>query len=422
MYAAKLSTTSAAASSAPNAILWWWLAAAVLILLLAIGLGLAINGRLDGILIDTRGRYSLTQLQVVLWTLTVFSLIAGAFFGRWQHHVSDPLNFTIPSQLWGVLGISVGSTVLSMSMKATNDSMRGPQMAVSIPRKSDREAVADAEIAAADPAAPGVIGKAAAAVQAAEAATDAKAAADSNAALASQTAETAKAAAAKAAEDVKALTVNEPSENGKAAPAGQATEAAPATSAAEGTQTAAVTKVIADDQAATAAPSPVTDLLPATQAALANQAAANDWVAQATNEAKAAKKAQQAAANAAAQATRKATLARAAVADTWKPKFTQIFMQEQGAYADKVVDVTKFQNFLLTVVLIIAYVGAVMSAVHKVKTAQDFTALPGFEGTFLILLAISHGAYITGKAIPQQGEPPHNMDNRPTVVGGTQAG
>ena len=148
----------------------------------------------------------------------------------------------------------------------------------------------------------------------------------------------------------------------------------------------------------------------AAQAAVRAQA---DATAQADQAAEAALAVQTAATDRAVEAAKKAEAAQAAVANSWKPRFVQIFMQEQGEYADEVVDVTKFQNFLLTVVLVIAYIGSVLAAIHHAKSAQDFNALPGFQTTFLTLLAISHGAYITGKAIPQQGDPQHNLDNRP---------
>ncbi|HEX4726541.1 MAG TPA: hypothetical protein VH298_02010, partial [Jatrophihabitans sp.] len=286
---------------------------------------------------------------------------AGTFFGRWQHHVASPLDFSIPSALWGVLGISVGSTVLSMSVKATNDSKRRSQTAAGIPRKSSRQAAAAAVIAAADGTGPitdVVVAKAVAAANTAENVAAAKAAAQTNAV-----------AAAKVAEASRAIQVVQPEQ------------------------------VAGDVQAVANA-----------QLAVAAQAAAT---AQADQAAKAAVDLQIAATTKADQAIAAAEVAKTAVADTWKPSFFQIFMQEQGAYADEVVDVTKFQNFLLTVVLVIAYVGSVIAAIHHAKTAQAFDALPGFQGMFLILLAISHGAYLTGKAIPQQGDPQHNLENRP---------
>src|SRR5215467_4705071 len=78
------------------AILAWWAGSAFVLIALGMVVGLVATGRLLGLLIDSRGRYSLTHLQLSLWTIVILSLLAGVFFGRWQHNV-DPLGFSIPS-------------------------------------------------------------------------------------------------------------------------------------------------------------------------------------------------------------------------------------------------------------------------------------------------------------------------------------
>ena len=65
----------------------WGISGAVF-LAITIAVGLAATSRLDGILIDERGRYSLTHLQLCLWTIVILSLIAGVFFGRLVHGVT----------------------------------------------------------------------------------------------------------------------------------------------------------------------------------------------------------------------------------------------------------------------------------------------------------------------------------------------
>jgi hypothetical protein len=126
------------------AIYWSWIVSALVI----VGIGLlagrvtaaaAGKGRVPAsgwlnILIDSRGRYSLTRLQVVLWTVVIISLISGVFFGRLLHQLSgasgaitDAFDFAIPSTLFGLLGISVGSTVLSTAIKTTKN--RDPKQA-----------------------------------------------------------------------------------------------------------------------------------------------------------------------------------------------------------------------------------------------------------------------------------------------------
>ena len=76
-----------------------------------------------------------------------------------------------------------------------------------------------------------------------------------------------------------------------------------------------------------------------------------------------------------------------------KPFFFQVFLQEDGAMADKVVDVAKFQNFCLTVALWVGYVAVGGAFLRQ----GELKALPGFTDQFVTLLAISHGTYLAGK-------------------------
>ena len=68
-------------------------------------------------------------------------------------------------------------------------------------------------------------------------------------------------------------------------------------------------------------------------------------------------------------------------------KFSQVFLEEEGGEADLVVSVTKFQNFIFTIVLAILYV---------VLTAKA-GGLPTFGEEAVWLIGISHGGYIAGK-------------------------
>jgi hypothetical protein len=81
-------------------------------------------------------------------------------------------------------------------------------------------------------------------------------------------------------------------------------------------------------------------------------------------------------------------------------------MLEEGEYADQVIDVTKFQNFAFTIVLLVAYVVTAIHTIVEDKTAANVTALPGLAGTFLVLLGISYAGYVGGKLPPQVGTPP----------------
>jgi hypothetical protein len=95
--------------------------------------GAGYAGSVFGILIDDRGRYSLTRLQLALWTLIVLSLTAGVFTARaWSRGV-DPLGFSIPAQVLGLLGISAGSAVIATGVKAYKNRTRPLFVAASLP-------------------------------------------------------------------------------------------------------------------------------------------------------------------------------------------------------------------------------------------------------------------------------------------------
>ncbi len=230
-----------------TAILLSWAASAGVLIVLAVSLGWRVrlpdkpNQRLKlwilAILVDNRGRFSLNRLQLVAWSLVVISLISGVFFGRLFAGVANPLQFTIPDRVLGLLGISVGAGVTAGAIKAT--------------KKTKAEGQPIARI-----------------------------------------------------------------------PAGKATSK------------------------------------------LATY--------QATNR---------------------------------EPFLSQVFMLEEGDYADDVVDVTKFQGFGITVVLVVAYVAAAIHMIVKMKVAGHVKSLPDISGTFLVLLGISYGGYLGGKLPEQSGLP-----------------
>ncbi len=98
-----------------------WTVAAVVLVVSAAWIGSSARGNVLGILIDSRGRFSLSQFQIVLWTILVLSLLSGAFIARLLGGVDNPLNITIPNELLIVMGISVGSTTVSGAIKASKD-------------------------------------------------------------------------------------------------------------------------------------------------------------------------------------------------------------------------------------------------------------------------------------------------------------
>ena len=87
----------------------------------------------------------------------------------------------------------------------------------------------------------------------------------------------------------------------------------------------------------------------------------------------------------------------ARVAKNGKAKFAQVYLAEEGdAGQEEAIDITKFQNFLLTLIVLIAYVAAAITVIAKTKVT-GLNALPGLDSTMLTLIGISHAGYIAGK-------------------------
>ena len=100
---------------------------AALIGLLALARWIGITAVLGslGVLIDSRGRYSLTHFQTVVWTLVILATLVGAFVASGL----DPSVIEIPETLLGLMGISAGSAVFATATKAGKDTMRGGRIA-----------------------------------------------------------------------------------------------------------------------------------------------------------------------------------------------------------------------------------------------------------------------------------------------------
>jgi hypothetical protein len=228
-----------------------WLVFGAVLLSMTIAMGWAFTGHPLGVLIDSRGRYSLTHLQIAIWSIVVLSLILGVFVGRWTARVPNPLEFTIPAEVLALMGISLGSTVLTTAVKAGNDSRRPESIAASMDNRSGMK---------------GGMGR----------------------------------------------------------------------------------STVVDDGEA--------------------------------------------------------------FDEEWEPRLRQIFLLEEGSYANKVVDVSKYQQFIITIVLAVAYTGLAFKAVGV--DAATVTALPALGSTLLLLLAASHGAYIAGKIPQQAGSPDMTVARR----------
>jgi hypothetical protein len=81
-------------------------------------IGHGITGQLDGFLIDPRNKMSLSRLQLVLWTIVILPAFLAAAVFNFGAGAEDPLNITVPPEVWGLLGISAGSLVGSGIIKS----------------------------------------------------------------------------------------------------------------------------------------------------------------------------------------------------------------------------------------------------------------------------------------------------------------
>jgi hypothetical protein len=106
-----------------------WAAACAGLVAVGVAVGMLSTGHPAGVLVDQRGRYSLNRLQLVVWMFVVLSLLIGVTAARLVARSTAPLEFTVPPELLGVLGLSVGTTVVAGAVKANKSSRRSAYVA-----------------------------------------------------------------------------------------------------------------------------------------------------------------------------------------------------------------------------------------------------------------------------------------------------
>ncbi len=99
-------------------------------------------------------------------------------------------------------------------------------------------------------------------------------------------------------------------------------------------------------------------------------------------------------------------------ADAKKARISDMFAYDEGTGALTRLDVTKFQNFVLTVALVVTFLWNCLWLFAHAGTPSAITGLPAFSGVALGILGISHAGYLTGKAIPQSGTPAENGNTK----------
>lgn len=72
---------------------------------------------------------------------------------------------------------------------------------------------------------------------------------------------------------------------------------------------------------------------------------------------------------------------------TVKPDFSQIWLEEEGERAEIVINITKFQNFIFTLIILSSYVAI----------ACKTNGLPALPENVEWLIGISHAGYVGGK-------------------------
>jgi len=95
---------------------WSWLIVLGALLAFFLVLGIWITHQPLGVLINERNLMSLSRLQIVSWSLVIFSGYLVAVMQRIAGHVPNPLNVSVDNHLGAILGIS--SSLMSLSLGA----------------------------------------------------------------------------------------------------------------------------------------------------------------------------------------------------------------------------------------------------------------------------------------------------------------
>jgi len=95
---------------------WSWLVVLGALLAFFLVLGIWITHQPLGVLINERNLMSLPRLQIVSWSLVIFSGYLVAVMQRIAGHVPNPLDVSVDNHLWAILGIS--SSLMSLSLGA----------------------------------------------------------------------------------------------------------------------------------------------------------------------------------------------------------------------------------------------------------------------------------------------------------------
>jgi len=113
-----------------------WIFGAWPIIVVLMAVPAAVAGRATSksawsIFIDSRNTGSLTQFQLVVWTFTIVPVLVAVVIGRAVQDPATAWDVTVPAQIWGVLGISLGSTTLATAVKSQKNGLQGTPLGAS---------------------------------------------------------------------------------------------------------------------------------------------------------------------------------------------------------------------------------------------------------------------------------------------------
>lgn len=126
---------------------WAWLLSAAAIIVFCGIIGLAINNRPAGLIIDNRNRVSLSKFQATAWSILILSALITSIFARLHFGVADPADVGLTNQLLAVMGISATSMVASpliLSGKAGETPAPGQEASTAAKLGDDMDALASA--------------------------------------------------------------------------------------------------------------------------------------------------------------------------------------------------------------------------------------------------------------------------------------
>lgn len=69
-----------------------------------------------------------------------------------------------------------------------------------------------------------------------------------------------------------------------------------------------------------------------------------------------------------------------------------------------IVDISKVQQLLITILLLGAYCGSIIRTLAQTSTGAALAGLPSLDSQFVELLAVSHAGYLVYKAAPKSGQ------------------